>query len=92
MPIERPYATFCLLTNVYSVIVCEIFVVEMLLILNLTFRVGQGQLLICLPKDHTTLYLLAIAMFALSVTICVIFSVEMCMTLTLTFRLSLGQI
>ena len=41
---------------------------------------------------YVTIYLLAIAMFALSATTCQKFAIEMCMTLTLTFRIGQCQI
>ena len=43
-----------------------------------------------IKSPHTTLYLLPIAMFALSVTVCEVLSIELCMTFTLTFGFFYG--
>ena len=40
---------------------------------------------------YTTLYLLTIAMFALSITVCEILAVKMCMTLTLTLTFEMDE-
>ena len=68
-----------------SVIVCEIFTVDMCMIL--TVRMGLGQ--ICHSKGHMRLCAdnskfcpLIIVSFVLSVTICEKISFEMCMTMT----------
>ena len=45
-----------------------------------------------IEKTYATLYLLAIAVFALSVTICEEFTIEMCVTLALTFRIGQSEI
>ena len=45
-----------------------------------------------IEMPYATLYLLGIAMFALSATIFQKFAIEMCMTLTLTFRIGQCQI
>ena len=94
---KRPHATSYELIAMFvqSVIVCEIFTIEMCMTLTLTFRIGQGQMYVNANRKkiaYWTFSSMVKLIFALSAKVYEIFSVEICMTLILTFRIGQGEI
>ena len=81
----------CIGGNRLSVIVREIYTVEICTILTLSFRMDQGQMLMPIESKYMTFSLMVKIIFVLSAKVNEILIIEIWMNLTLTFRMGEGQ-
>ena len=94
MPNERPHVTSCVVNSNVYIICHHLRDIRSRNVHNFDLDLLNGLMSnINMPMErrHMTLYLLAIAMFALSVTVYEILKIEMCIGLILTFRKVQGQ-